>query len=85
MTKNKIKFQLVPPHLHRANAAERAIRIWKNHFIAILYGLDPSLPLQLWDRLLDQTNITFNLQASMTIPPKPQYGSGGNAQCTIRF
>ena len=49
MTKNKIEFQLVPPHLHRANAAERAIRTWKNHFVSILCGLDPKFPLQLWD------------------------------------
>ena len=27
-------FQLVPPHLHRRNAAERAIQTFKNHFIA---------------------------------------------------
>ena len=27
-------FQLVPPHLHRQNAAERAISTFKNHFIA---------------------------------------------------
>ena len=53
MTKNNINFQLVPPHLHQANAAERAIRTWKNHFIAILCGLDPKFPLQLWDRLIE--------------------------------
>jgi hypothetical protein len=29
-----IKYQLVPPHIHRRNAAERAIRTFKNHFIA---------------------------------------------------
>ena len=52
MTKNEIKFQLVPPHLHQENAAERAIRTWKNHFIAILYDLDPQFPLQLWDKLI---------------------------------
>ena len=44
MTKRNISFQLVPPHLHRANAAERAIRTWKNHFIAILCGLNPRIP-----------------------------------------
>jgi hypothetical protein len=27
-----IAFQLVPPHLHRQNAAERAIQTFKNHF-----------------------------------------------------
>ncbi|GFH48944.1 hypothetical protein CTEN210_05420 [Chaetoceros tenuissimus] len=31
--KHKIKFQLVPPHQKRRNAAERAIHIFKNHFI----------------------------------------------------
>ena len=29
-----VNFQLVPPHVHRRNAAERAIRTFKNHFIA---------------------------------------------------
>ena len=31
-----IDFQLVPPHMHRHNAAERAICTFKNHFIASL-------------------------------------------------
>ena len=70
MRKNKIKFQLVPPHLHRANAAERAIRTWKNHFITILCGLDPQFPLQLWDRLIDQTNLTLNLLRPSRLNPK---------------
>ena len=47
MQTNKINYQLVPPHLHRANTAERAIRTWKNHFKAILCGFDPKFPLQL--------------------------------------
>ena len=34
MTDEQVDFQLVPPHLHRRNAAERAIHTWKNHFIA---------------------------------------------------
>jgi hypothetical protein len=29
-----IQFQLAPPHMHRRNAAERATRTFKNHFIA---------------------------------------------------
>ena len=70
MRKRKIAFQLVPPHLHRANAAERAIRTWKNHFISILCGLDPRFPLQLWDRLIDQTNLTLNLMRASRINPK---------------
>ena len=70
MRKNKIDFQLVPPHLHRANAAERAIRTWKNHFITILCGLDPRFPLQLWDKLLDQTNLTLNLLRPSHLNPR---------------
>jgi hypothetical protein len=31
LTKEKIDYQLVPPGLHRRNAAERAIRTFKNH------------------------------------------------------
>jgi hypothetical protein len=33
---NNCKLQLVPPHVHRRNAAERAIRTFKDHFLAIL-------------------------------------------------
>ena len=45
LTKEGIQWQLVPPHLHRANAAERAIQTWKNHFKAGLATLDPNFPL----------------------------------------
>jgi hypothetical protein len=31
-TVNNIAYQLVPPHCHRRNAAERAIRTFKEHF-----------------------------------------------------
>jgi hypothetical protein len=30
--KYDVNFQRVPPHVHRRNAAERAIQTWKNHF-----------------------------------------------------
>jgi hypothetical protein len=52
MTKYKTKYQLVPPHIHRANAAERAIQTFKNHFKAGLASLDPDFPMAGWDRLL---------------------------------
>ena len=34
MDKVNEKWQLVPPHVHRQNAAERAIYVFKEHFIA---------------------------------------------------
>ena len=49
-----IEWQLVPPHNHRANAAERAIQTFKHHFKACLSTIDPDFPLCEWDRLLHQ-------------------------------
>jgi hypothetical protein len=51
MSAQDIDFQLVPPGVHRRNAAERAIRTFKNHFIAGLCSVDKDFPLHLWDRL----------------------------------
>jgi hypothetical protein len=71
---NHMEYQLVPPHTHRRNAAERAIRTFKNHFIAGLCSTNPDFPLQLWDRLLPQAEITLNLlRASRTQPNKSAY------------
>ena len=44
--KYQVTFQLVPPHVHRQNAAERAIQTWKNHFLAGIATLDPNFPIQ---------------------------------------
>jgi hypothetical protein len=41
---NNCKLQLVPPHVHRRNAAERTIRTFKDHFLAILAGTAASFP-----------------------------------------
>jgi hypothetical protein len=57
-TVNNIAYQLVPPYCHRRNAAERAIRTFKEHFVAVLSSVDPSFPMHLWDRLLPQAEIT---------------------------
>jgi hypothetical protein len=58
---NDIEYQLAPPHVHRANAAKRAIRTFKNHFIAGLCSTDKLFPLNLWDQLLPQAEISLNL------------------------
>jgi hypothetical protein len=65
----RIAFQRVPPHEHRVNAAERAIRTFKNHFIATLCTIDSKFPLTEWDRLLPQTVLTLNLLRSSRIHP----------------
>jgi hypothetical protein len=70
MTEQAVDFQLVPPHVHRRNAAERAIRTFKNHFIAGLCSTDRNFPLHLWDRLLPQALLSLNLLRSSRINPK---------------
>jgi hypothetical protein len=56
-----INIQLVPPHNHRVNAAERAIATFKEHFIAALATMDTHCPLQLWDEFLPQVELTLNM------------------------
>jgi hypothetical protein len=53
-TTNDVECQLLPPYCQRRNAAERAIRTFKEHFVAGLASVDPDFPLHLWDRLLPQ-------------------------------
>ena len=69
MDKKSVKYQLVPPYSHRANAAERAIQTFKNHFKAGLASLDPDFPIAEWDRLLDQAFLTLNLLRAARINP----------------
>lgn len=57
---NAITFEYCPPHQHRSLKAERAIRTFKNHFIATLGTVDSNFPMQLWDELLPQTELCLN-------------------------
>jgi len=63
------KFLLVPPDMHRRNRAERAIRTFKDHFLAILAGVDAAFPPYLWDLLLPQAELTLNLLGQFTLNP----------------
>ena len=49
LTANECKLQLVEPHNHRVNAAERAIQMWKDAFISPLATTDRDFQIQLWD------------------------------------
>ena len=61
LTAENVEYQLVPPHIHQRNSAERAIQTFKNHFIAGLASTDPNFPLSNWCRLLPQAELTLNL------------------------
>jgi hypothetical protein len=65
-----IQFQLVPPHVHRQNAAERSIQTFKNNFVAMFCSIDTQFPIPLWDRLIPHAVITLNLLRQSRINPK---------------
>ena len=74
LSENKCKLQLIEPHNHRVNAAERAIQTFKNAFIAALATIDVGFPLQLWDKLTPQVQTCLNLMRHSHIDPfKPAY------------
>lgn len=59
---------------HKVNVAEPAVKSAKYHTIAILCTIDPSFPVQLWDRVLSQLEATLNiLQISRTYKGKSAY------------
>ena len=70
LTKADLTYQLVPPHIHRANKAERAIQTLKGHLKAGLATLDPDFPIHEWDRILDQCELTLNLLRASRLNPK---------------
>ena len=69
ITKEQTEYQLTPPHIHRRNAAERAIHTFKNHFISGLCSVDKNFPLHLWCHLLDQEELTLNMLRTSRINP----------------
>ena len=64
-----VEFQLSLPQLHRRHAAERAVRTWKTHFIAILCGCDRNFSIYLWDKLIPQAVLTLKFLRSSNLKP----------------
>jgi hypothetical protein len=69
-TEKEMSYQLVPPHCHITNAAERAIRTFKEHLKSGLDTVDPDFHIHLWDRLLPQAEITLNLLRDSRLHPQ---------------
>ena len=70
LQEKNIRIDLVPPHQHRRNKAERDIRTFKNHFIAAMAGVDPSFPMHAWNELLEHIEITLNLLRPSVAHPR---------------
>jgi hypothetical protein len=70
MDEEDIGFQLAPPQIHRWNTADRAMRTFKNHFIAGICSTNRDFPLNLWYKLVPQCIITLNLLRRSRINPQ---------------
>jgi hypothetical protein len=78
LTENNCKLQIVEPHNHRVNAAERAIQTFKGVFIAALATTDSDFPLQLWYWLTPQVKDTLNMLRALRVDPsKSSYKING--------
>ena len=74
LTPQQVTLQLVEPHNHRVNAAERAIQTFKNRFIGALGTTDSKFLIQLWDKLSPQVQDCINLLCrSCILPSKLAY------------
>ena len=76
----EVKYQLVPPDIHQRNAAERSIRTFKAHFIALLAGVDCDFPSNLWDKLVPQAEMTLNMLRPATSNPNVSAWEGFNGK-----
>ena len=57
LKENQLNYQLVPPNIHRRNAAKRAIQTFKNHYVSVLATAGKSK----WDILIPQAEMTLSL------------------------
>ena len=65
-----INTELVEPHNHHSNAADRAIQSFKNHKIAGLYTCDENFPSVLWCKVIKQAQDTLNMLRTLRVHPK---------------
>ncbi len=56
-----LKWELVNPYQKEPNRAERAIKIGKNHMIAVRAGFHRDSPTTLLDRCLFKIELTLNV------------------------
>ena len=67
--KHKNKLELVPPHDHHTNPAEKCIDTFKCHFISGLSNMNLNLPLHLWYHILPQCQDTLNMMRTSRLHP----------------
>ena len=67
---NNIAFQLIPPHIHCINAAEKDIGTFEDHFMAGLCRVNSNFPMHQWCRLIPLATNTLNLLSPIWMDPR---------------
>ncbi len=57
------------PHNHHVNAAEHAVQMFKDAFIAALATTDSGFPLQFWNEITPQVQDTLNMMHASRVDP----------------
>jgi len=57
---NTVEVERFPPHMHYRNLVKRAIRTWKENFIAFFTTCDPAFAVNFWDLLIPQIELKLN-------------------------
>ena len=70
MVRESIGYQKMPPGMHQTNAAERAMQTFKYQLIATMCTTDKNFPLHLWDRPLQQIELTCNILHGTRLNPR---------------
>ena len=61
LTKATLQYELASQNIQRHNAAKRAIRTFKNHFLEGIATCSPTFPITKWDQFLTHAQVTLNL------------------------
>ena len=70
LQEENIQMQLVEPHNHEVNSAEREIHTFKNHLIAGISIWYENFPTILWSYLISQAQYPINLLRTSQVHPQ---------------
>ena len=63
-------WELVPVGMHRRNVAEKTTQTFKVNFKSTICGVAKEFPMNLWDSLIPQAELTCNLLHQSNVDPK---------------
>ena len=66
---HRMQMELEPPGCDRHNTVEVIIQNLNSHLLSVLAGVADNFPMQVWDRLLSQVEVTIALLQQFNVTP----------------